>query len=330
MSWNPALVTDEIDADFASSVSDFIEEIEERLVEIAKADTAFASEAAGHIIASGGKRFRPLIVVTASFLGQAKRQDVINAALVVELTHAASLYHDDVMDEAPMRRGVPSANQLWGNLAAILAGDLLFSRASAAVIKLGMEYVKVQTATFARLVQGQLSETVGPTPQDDPLEHYLKVVADKTGSLIATSALFGGMVAKLPQEQLTALAKFGEEIGILFQLSDDIIDITSDEAGKKPGADLRAKIPTLPILLLRKDAREEDQKLRELLSGDLSDDAALANVLDLLRQNWCMEAARLEVQARSALARSYLEPLPDGHAKRALEALCDAVATRTT
>ena len=151
--------------------------------------------------------------------------------MVVELTHVASLYHDDVMDEARLRRGSASANARWGNTVAILVGDFLFARASEEVAELGPDYVRLQSRTFARLVQGQIAETVGP--QDaDPLEHYLSVVADKTASLIATSALFGAKVAGAELSVQRALAAYAEEIGTVFQLSDDIIDVTSDETGK--------------------------------------------------------------------------------------------------
>ena len=201
------------------------------------------TEAAQHIITAGGKRFRPLLVVLGSlFGGDAVAEDVTRAAVVVELTHVGSLYHDDVMDEAGIRRGSVSANERWGNTVAILVGDFLFSRASDVVAELGPEFVKLQSRTFSRLVQGQIAETVGPIDGQDALDHYLKVVADKTGSLIATSALFGSKLAGAPLEVQQAMSEFGEQIGVVFQLSDDIIDITSDVTGKTPGTDLREGI----------------------------------------------------------------------------------------
>lgn len=232
-----------------ATVREQLDEIESALLAIAEADSPMVTEAAQHVIAAGGKRFRPLLVVLASQLDPvtavAPIDDVVRAALVVELTHVASLYHDDVMDEARLRRGSDSANARWGNTVAILVGDFLFARASEVVAELGTEYVRLQARTFARLVQGQIAETVGPGDAD-PLQHYLKVVADKTASLIATSALFGAKVAGADPGVQRALAAYGEEIGTVFQLSDDIIDITSDETGKTPGTDLREGIPTLP------------------------------------------------------------------------------------
>ena len=318
-----------------ATVREQLDEIESALLAIAEADSPMVTEAAQHVIAAGGKRFRPLLVVLASQLDPvtavAPIDDVVRAALVVELTHVASLYHDDVMDEARLRRGSDSANARWGNTVAILVGDFLFARASEVVAELGTEYVRLQARTFARLVQGQIAETVGPGDAD-PLQHYLKVVADKTASLIATSALFGAKVAGADPGVQRALAAYGEEIGTVFQLSDDIIDITSDETGKTPGTDLREGIPTLPTLLFRRSVdltSASDVRLLQLLDSDLSDDADLAEALALLRAHPCIEQARAEVRARAERARSHLVDLPAGPARDALEELCDTVVTRT-
>jgi geranylgeranyl pyrophosphate synthase len=312
-----------------SSVRAQLEVIETALLEAAEADSDMVTEAAQHIIAAGGKRFRPLLVVLGSHLGPyADADDVAKAAVVVELTHVASLYHDDVMDEAGMRRGSASANSRWGNTVAILVGDLLFARASDIVADLGPEFVRIQARTFSRLVQGQIAETVGPGGTD-PLDHYLKVVADKTGSLIATSALFGSKIAGATPHLQQVMADFGEQIGVVFQLSDDIIDITSDDTGKTPGTDLREGIPTLPTLLARKSADPADARLLELLDCDLHDDNALREVLDLLRHHRCIDEARSEVRRRAEAARALLEPLPAGPARDALDDLCTTVVTRT-
>ena len=313
---------------FESSVRAQLELIEAALLRAAEADSDMVTEAAQHIIAAGGKRFRPLLVVLGSHIGpHAATDDVVKAAVVVELTHVASLYHDDVMDEARIRRGSVSANSRWGNTVAILVGDLLFARASDIVADLGPEFVRLQARTFSRLVQGQIAETVGPNGED-PLDHYLQVVADKTGSLIATSALFGSKISGAAHLQ-RVMADFGEQIGVVFQLSDDIIDITSDATGKTPGTDLREGIPTLPTILARKSADPADARLLELLDCDLHDDDALREVLDLLRHHRCIDEARSEVRRRAEAARVLLEPLPAGPARDALDDLCTTVVTRT-
>jgi heptaprenyl diphosphate synthase len=314
---------------FDASVRSQLELIDAALLRAAEADSDMVTEAAQHIIAAGGKRFRPLLVVLGSYLGpRESSEDVVKAAVVVELTHVASLYHDDVMDEAGIRRGSPSANSRWGNTVAILVGDLLFARASDIVSDLGPEFVRLQARTFSRLVQGQIAETVGPS-ETDPLDHYLQVVADKTGSLIATSALFGSKISHAQPQLQRVMAEFGEQIGIVFQLSDDIIDITSDETGKTPGTDLREGIPTLPTLLARRSNDPADVRLLQLLDSDLHDDGALREVLDLLRRHRCIDQAREEVRRRAEAARALLDPLPVGPARDALDDLCTTVVTRT-
>ena len=314
---------------FEASLRSQLELIDAALLRAAEADSEMVTEAAQHIIAAGGKRFRPLLVVLGSYLGPREAtEDVVKAAVVVELTHVASLYHDDVMDEAGIRRGSPSANSRWGNTVAILVGDLLFARASDIVCDLGPEFVRLQARTFSRLVQGQIAETVGPS-ETDPLDHYLQVVADKTGSLIATSALFGSKISNAPPQLQRVMAEFGEQIGIVFQLSDDIIDITSDQTGKTPGTDLREGIPTLPTLLARRSDDPADVRLLQLLDSDLHDDGALHEVLDLLRRHPCIDQAREEVRRRANAARALLDPLPIGAARDALDDLCTTVVTRT-
>src|SRR3954470_23700545 len=184
-------VDDDLDARLRARLA----EIETELAGAVASDIAFVDEAARHLLDAGGERFRPLLVVLAAEFGDPTSSAVVPAALVVELTHLATLYHDDVMDEADIRQGAQSANARWDNSVAILTGDFLFARASDIVADLGPAAVKIQSQTFARLVQGQIRETVGPRDGDDPLRHYLSVVADKTGSLIATSARFGARVS---------------------------------------------------------------------------------------------------------------------------------------
>ena len=234
---------------------------------------------------AGGKRFRPLLVLLAAETGDPDGDGVLTSACVVELTHLASLYHDDVMDEADLRRGAESANARWDNHVAILTGDFLFSKSSELTAELGPDAVRIQAQTFTRLVEGQILETLGPTDGQDPLEHYLRVVAGKTGSLIATSARYGAMFAGAPADVVEALTEYGEKVGVAFQLSDDILDIASEteESGKTPGTDLREGVPTLPVLIAQRSTDPADARLLELLGSDLSEDAPHAEALTLLR-----------------------------------------------
>ncbi len=293
----------------------------------------FVSETASHLMSAGGKRFRPLLVLLAAETGDRPEADeVITAACVVELTHLASLYHDDVMDEAELRRGALSANARWDNHVAILTGDFLFSKSSELTADLGPDAVRIQAQTFTRLVEGQILETVQPRPGEDPLAHYLDVVAGKTGSLIATSARYGARFGGASPQVEEALTAYGEIVGSAFQLSDDILDIASDsgESGKTPGTDLREGVPTLPVLMARASGDPADARLHALLDGDLTEDDRHAEALRLLRAHPALGQARDYVVARAHEAKAHLAVVPPGPVRDALEAFADLVAVRSS
>jgi heptaprenyl diphosphate synthase len=320
----------DVDADLSDRVRSGLVAVEEGLALAVAADDEMLDVTARHLLAAGGKRFRPLMVLLASHLGDPDAGGVVPSALVVELTHLATLYHDDVMDEAAVRRGVPSANAEWGNTVAILTGDFLFARASELVADLGPEAVRLQSRTFARLVRGQIRETVGPSPEEDPVEHYLAVLADKTGSLIATSARFGAWLSGAPAEQVETVTRFGEAIGVAFQLADDVIDVVSDgeESGKTPGTDLREGVPTLPSLYARRSVAPDDARLRGLLAGPVADDD-MDEALALLRAHPALEESQREVRRWAEKARAELDSLPPRAARSALEEICASVVTRS-
>ncbi len=307
-----------------------MEQVERGLHAAVSTDEPVVSEAARHLLAAGGKRFRPLLALVAAQLGDADAPGVVPAALVVELTHLATLYHDDVMDEAVLRRGAPAANRVWGNSVAILTGDFLFARASDIAADLGVDIVRIQARTFARLVRGQIRETVGPAGGVDPLRHYLSVVADKTASLVSTAARFGGMTAGVDAATVEILAEFGERIGVAFQLADDLLDVTSDavRSGKLPGTDLREGVRTLPVLLALRSVDPADARLRELVSRPLTDEAQVAQALALLRAHPAVEEASRIVVDRADRARETLRALPAGPARDALDAVAVALAVR--
>lgn len=308
--------------------------VEAGLLDATKSEVPFITEAAQHLVRAGGKRFRPLLVMLAAQFGDPYAPGIVPSAVVVELTHLATLYHDDVMDEADVRRGVASANARWGNSLAVLTGDFLFARASHILADLGPEAVRIQAEAFERLVTGQILETAGPRDGRDPVEHYLDVLGGKTGSLVAVSCRFGAMMSGADESVTDILTQYGERLGVAFQLADDVLDIASDshESGKTPGTDLREGIPTMPVLRLREQAaaqgRPEDLELVELLSGDLSDDARHAEALARLRVHPALERARRDTVRYAEEARTLLAPLPTGYAKAALEELCDAVVHR--
>lgn len=318
------------DAALEARVLAGVDEVEAQLVAAVDSPETFVAEAAAHLLNAGGKRFRPLLVMLAAEFGDPAHPDVAHAAVVVELTHLATLYHDDVMDEADKRRGAPSANSRWDNSVAILVGDYLFAQASDLVADLGPVAVKLQARTFSRLVRGQIRETIGPGAADDALAHYLDVVADKTGSLIATAARFGAMMAGAPADVQDTLTEFGERIGAAFQLADDVIDIASEtgDSGKTPGTDLREGVPTLPTLIALRSTDPQSARLRDLLSKPLTDDAEHAEALSLLRVHPALTEARSYVRAEADAASVLLAKLPETPARAALQELCDTVATR--
>lgn len=323
-------VTDEA---LASRLRDRMAAVEVALAGHVVSRAGFVSETASHLMSAGGKRFRPLLVLLAAETGDRPGSDeVITAACVVELTHLASLYHDDVMDEAELRRGAVSANARWDNHVAILTGDFLFSKSSELTADLGPDAVRIQAQTFTRLVEGQILETVQPGPGEDPLAHYLDVVAGKTGSLIATSARYGARFGGASAEVEEALTAYGEIVGSAFQLSDDILDIASDsgESGKTPGTDLREGVPTLPVLMALASGDPADARLHELLAGDLTDDDRHAEALRLLRAHPALGEARDYVVAQAHEAKAHLAAVPPGPVRDALEAFADLVAVRSS
>lgn len=314
----------------AAVTTDGLKRVEDLLHREVQAEYHFVAETSLHLIDAGGKRFRPLFTLLSAQVGPRPDSDeVVTAAAVVELVHLATLYHDDVMDSATMRRGAESANSRWDNTVAILTGDFLFAHASRLVADLGPDAVRIIAETFAELVTGQMRETRGPGPADDPVEHYLRVVAEKTGSLIATSGRYGGMFSGCTPEQTESLRRFGATIGTAFQISDDVIDIASpsDDSGKTPGTDLREGVQTLPMLYALQEPGAD--RLRHLLSRPITDDAEVEEALDLLRTGPGLDRSRETLARYAEESRAQLAILPDCAATQALATLTAYVVERT-
>lgn len=325
------------DPALAESLAQELQIVEELLQEAVVNTHLLADQASKHLVSAGGKRLRPLLTLLVSHLGSGVTPQIRTAGVIVELTHLASLYHDDVMDSAPLRRGAPSAHEVWGNNVAILTGDLLFARASRLTADLGPDAVAVQAETFERLCMGQLQETVGPAEQDDPVAHYIQVLADKTASLLATSAYFGARYSGCSKEIQQTVANYGEKVGVAFQLADDVIDLTSsgEVTGKTQGTDLREQVPTMPVLLLRKkiaggEGTAADLELIAKIDSDLSSDEALHETVALLKSHEVVDQTReLSKQwARDAIAE--LEQLPAGAVRQALSAFAQALVERSS
>jgi heptaprenyl diphosphate synthase len=298
-----------LETNLGSQIAAGLVVVEEKLMQAATTSDPFISEVASHLAQAGGKRLRPMLCLIAGQLGH-PTAELLDAAVVVEITHLATLYHDDVMDEAVKRRGADSVNSRWNNTIAILTGDFLFAKASQILANLGPDAVLLQAETFERLVSGQIHETVGPEELVNHIHHYLQVLSDKTGSLIATSARFGGMFSGLPKSALISLSSYGEALGVAFQIADDILDIAaeSSESGKTPGTDLREGILTLPMMFVLNENRTEDDELISLLGRPLTD-SETSRALTLLRQHSAMMQARSEAEKYIAVAKQQVSKL---------------------
>jgi heptaprenyl diphosphate synthase len=323
---------------FAVAIEDGLAQVEAGLLNEMSFTDDIADVTSRYLLEAGGKRVRPTLTLLAAQLGQGNNVGVIKAAEAVEITHLASLYHDDVMDEAQLRRGVPSAQTVWGNSVAILTGDLLFARASKIIASLGDRGLELQAETFERLCLGQLHETIGPREGDDPIAHYLQVLADKTGSLISLAAVLGVIFSDAPESFREPVRLFGERIGVAFQLIDDIIDLSaeSEQTGKIAGTDLRAGVPTLPLLYLRR-AAETDAAAAELLARIERDAAADGEAADAdfalavaeLRDHDVTRATLTEARRWADDAVTALAPLPAGPVKKALTKFAEAIVERS-
>lgn len=320
-----------IDSELDQFIAAQMGQVESLLRSHIEGEYPFAVETSRHLVEAGGKRVRPLLALLSAQFGNPEATGIIESAVVCELTHLATLYHDDVMDEAALRRGVPSANVRWNNTVAILTGDYLFAKASDLLADLGPESVRLQARTFERLVIGQISETQGPSEGVSLLNHYIKVIEGKTGSLIATSARFGAMFAGAPQEVVERLTAFGEILGILFQLADDVLDVSSasEQSGKVPGTDLREGVPTLVTLFIIGSDKPEDAKLREILIGPINDEALVQDVLQQLRTHPALDSAKALLKKYLDAALAELDGVPECSAKSALISLCSAIADRS-
>ncbi|OPF84468.1 geranylgeranyl pyrophosphate synthase [Streptomyces antioxidans] len=283
--------------------------VEEGLLRATKSDVPFITEAARELTRMAGRRLRPLLVLLAARFGDPGAPGVLPAAVVVELTHLAIHYHDDVRDEAAVRRDAPRPDANWDNTVAVLIGDFLFARASHILADLGPEAVRIQAQAFRRQVTGQILETTGPREGRDPVEHHLDVLASRTGALTAVSGRLGALAAGADPGVEDALARYGERLGVASHLADEVATPT----GRRP---------TLPVLLLARDA---DRELYDLLTGPV-ERAGYAAAVARLRTHPVLDRAREETARQADAARAALSPLPDCPARDALESLCETVA----
>lgn len=315
-----------------------LDDVEQSLARELKVTDQLADATTRYLYEAGGKRVRPMLTLLTAQLGRGVTEHVVMGATALEMTHLGSLYHDDVMDGADVRRGVPSAHAVWGNNVAILTGDLLFSRASQLMAQIGERAIRLQADTFERLVLGQMHETVGPQAGEDAVAFYLQVLADKTGSLIASAAQAGVLFSDAPEEYVRPVLEYGEKVGVAFQLLDDVIDLSADaaETGKVPGTDLRAGVVTMPYLLL---GRADDASSRELKAAiddgvtrvaDGADPAILDEAIGRLRDHAVTQDTRRQAYEWADAAVAALDPLPDGVVRDALVRLSHEIVDRSS
>jgi len=304
-------------------------QVESALERAVRADYELLGEAASYILAAGGKRFRPMLVLLSGHFGDPTDPRLIQGAVAIELTHVATLYHDDVMDEAQFRHGVPSVNAKWDNSVAILSGDFLFAKASELSADLGAGVTRLLARTIATVCDGQIRDVALAGRLAQTEAGYMETIRRKTAALIATSCRLGGMLSEARSDHVDLLEQFGEVIGMGFQLSDDIMDViaTEDVLGKPPGQDLRQGVHTLPILYALQDRGRGDE-LAELLADGPPEGDRLRRALELVASDGSLSRAREAVTNEVRRARKLAEGLPSGSPKDALLHLAEYLASR--
>jgi heptaprenyl diphosphate synthase len=306
-----------------------LERVEDALEKGVVADSDLLAESASYLLSAGGKRFRPMLVLLSGYFGDPTDPRLIQGSVAIELVHLATLYHDDVIDEADSRRGSPSVNARWDNTVAILTGDYLFARASEISTDLGTEVCRLLARTIAVLCDGQIREVESSSDVRQEESSYLEIIRRKTGVLIATSCRLGGMLSDAPRERTDVLEAFGEALGMAFQLSDDIMDLTASqlELGKEPGVDMREGVYTLPVLhsLSQGEDREE---LARLLTAGPPDGERLDRAIQIIRAAGSIDHARLAVTEEVRRAVELARRLPEGGARTALIQLSNFLAVR--
>ena len=305
------------------SVWQRLDRVETRLLEVSQSGDAFLTKAAQHLLIAGGKRFRPLLAQLAAEFGPADDDRSIDAGVAVELIHVGSLYHDDVIDESTARRGTVSANANWSNTVAILAGDFLMARASeVAASTLGQRAVEILARTYAELVEGQTLELQLDWDISHSTSDYFRVIGGKTASLIQTSARLGAMAADAAQEDIERVSRWAWELGIVFQITDDALDLvaTDDFLGKPAGSDISEGKFTLPVLEALQGP--DGGRISDLLSLERPyPTEAVHEVIDLVRSGGYIQEALDEAARRIDVAADSVGDLPASPARDVLTSL---------
>lgn len=305
-----------------------LEQVERRLYEVSTSDNAFVTEIAQHLL-GGGKRYRPMLAQVAAEIGGGDGVEPIEAGVAVELIHLGSLYHDDVIDEAGSRRGQASVNTNWSNTIAILAGDFLLARASEVAAPLGTEAVALLARTYANLCEGQVLELQLGNDLDHGPSEYYRVIENKTASLIRTSARLGAMAGGADRQQIEAATRWGHEVGLVFQLTDDVLDLLATESflGKPAGSDIHEGTFTLPVIYALRG--QDGERARKLLEGGKPyPNTAVEEMIDLVRRGGHLDRVLDETMAHIAAAEEAISALPDSDVTKVLRTLGEYLVQR--
>ena len=307
-----------------------LELVESHIRDVICSGDRLMSEVSGYLFEAGGKRLRPALVLLAARLGGGGAPLPISMASAIEVLHTATLLHDDVVDEAATRRHRPSANARWGNAIAILAGGYLLSRAMQVFASAGDAVNHLVCDTIEKIWRGQSQETQNAHNLDLDEGTYFEIIERKTAALYELSCRVGSLMAGLPDQQVEALASYGRDLGVAFQLIDDVLDVVSDEEtlGKSPAADMRGGIYTLPVIHTLGQGDPDASRLRVVLAQRDPPEEELEEALDLLRHNRSIPytvGAAVSILHR---AQGRVECLPDSDAKKALRRLAQYVLVR--
>lgn len=313
------------------TLADDLSMLEEKLQNSVIAEDNYLTEIASHLILAGGKRVRPGFAIASSGvqspIAKPATTDVLMGGVAVELVHLGSLYHDDVMDEAEMRRTVPSVNALWGNLTAILAGDFLLARASEIAASLGTEVAELLAKTIGELCEGQILELQSTFKLDRTEESYERSIAGKTASLLATACRIGGITADLSRDNIDVVTSFGHSYGMAFQIVDDILDLvaTDKQLGKPSGNDLMEGVYTLPVIFAF--SSKHGETLKEILGKEITVDER-NHARELIRESGGIPEALSKARFWTDQATLALSDLPESEATKALGAATNHLISR--
>ena len=314
------------------TLEDDLSRLEQILIDSVVAENDYLTEIASHLITAGGKRV-VLVLRLLQWCGNSNcwktYHDQSSWGVAVELVHLGSLYHDDVMDEAELRRTVPSVNALWGNLTAILAGDFLLARASEIAASLGTEVAGLLAKTIGELCEGQILELQSTFKIDRSLDSYERSISGKTASLLATACKIGGLTAGLSRENIDAISAFGHSYGMAFQIIDDILDLTAtdEELGKPSGNDLIEGVYTLPVIAAF--STKYGDQLEALLGNEISLDER-DRARELIRKSGGVADALTRARHWTSQAVSSLDCLPDSEATTAFHAATEHLINRAS